>query len=64
TDDPVTENVVIPPSQPQNGTTADMIDTMFQQAMESLVEKIHKQPRVNMMPEGNNGHNQSDESLR
>ncbi|MCD9641378.1 hypothetical protein HAX54_027544 [Datura stramonium] len=62
--DPITENVVIPLSQPQNGTTANMIATMFQQAMESLVEKIQTQPQVNMMPEGNNGHNQSDEPLR
>ncbi|MCD7457784.1 hypothetical protein HAX54_036162 [Datura stramonium] len=62
--DPVIENVVIPPSQPQNGTTADMIAAIFQQVMESLVEKIQTQPRVNMIPKGNNGHNQSDEPLR
>ncbi|MCD7472498.1 hypothetical protein HAX54_013754 [Datura stramonium] len=61
--DLITENVVIPPWQPQNGTTADMIATMFQQEMESLVEKIQTQPRVNMIPEGNIGHNQSDEPL-
>ncbi|MCD7467650.1 hypothetical protein HAX54_005200 [Datura stramonium] len=52
--DPVTENMVIPPSQPQHGTTANMIASMIQQAMEILVEKMQTQPRVNMMPEGNN----------
>ncbi|MCE0481691.1 hypothetical protein HAX54_039631, partial [Datura stramonium] len=44
--DPVTENIVTPLSQPQNGTTADMIATMFHQAIESLVEKIQTQPQV------------------
>ncbi|MCD9642210.1 hypothetical protein HAX54_028896 [Datura stramonium] len=48
----VTENVVIPPSQPQNGTTADMIAAMFQQAMESLVEKIQTQPQTSTSKNG------------
>ncbi|MCD9640166.1 hypothetical protein HAX54_025310 [Datura stramonium] len=41
-----------------------MMAAMFQQAMESLVEKIQTQPQVNMMSGENNGYNQSDEPLR
>ncbi|XP_059303298.1 uncharacterized protein LOC132055471 [Lycium ferocissimum] len=62
--DPVEEAEETPPSQPQTGTTADAIAAMFQQAMESLVERIQTQPRAGMMPGGYNGHNQPDEPLR
>ncbi|MCD9638455.1 hypothetical protein HAX54_022453, partial [Datura stramonium] len=55
--------MVIPPSQPQNGTTADMTNVMFQKTIESLVEKIQTQRRVNMMPGENNKYNQSEEPL-
>ncbi|MCD7463984.1 hypothetical protein HAX54_051882 [Datura stramonium] len=35
--DPVTKNVVISLSRCHNGTTTDLIDAIFQQAMESLI---------------------------
>ncbi|KAH0712405.1 hypothetical protein KY289_008364 [Solanum tuberosum] len=63
TTDLVVEEDVIPPLQSPNDTTADMITTMLQQAMESLVGKIQVKPQESTLSRGNKGHNQCNGRL-
>ncbi|OIT04211.1 PREDICTED: uncharacterized protein LOC109223168 [Nicotiana attenuata] len=60
---PIIENEVIPPSQPPGGGTTDVIAAMLHQAMESLLQKVRTQSRVNAMSERGDSHNQNEQPL-